>query len=274
MPELPEAETIVRDLRTTIPGRVVEDVEVRWPDVLTPPLTARKLARGIKHRRIETIDRRAKNILLRFTDGSVLMINLGMTGRVVSSRARRANELRHIAVSFALDDGSALLYDDARRFGRCELFSREAWIERDKLFGPEPLSDAFSAEYLHEATRKSISPIRNWLLDQTRVAGVGNIYAAEALYRAAVRPARRANTLTRGETRQLRQAIRDVLSEAIAARGTTLNDYRDASGEEGGFEPRLQVYGRAGSPCPKCGSVIKRIVLTNRSAFYCPKCQK
>ncbi|MGQ0561102.1 MAG: bifunctional DNA-formamidopyrimidine glycosylase/DNA-(apurinic or apyrimidinic site) lyase [Gemmatimonadota bacterium] len=274
MPELPEAETIVRDLRRQVPGRVITGIRVTWPDVLNPPTTARSMTRGLKHRRIKTVDRRAKNILIRFDEGTVLMINLGMTGRVVASTARRAHELRHVAVRFDLDDGSAMLYDDARRFGRLEVFSPEAWLEREKLFGPEPLSDAFTAQYLHAATRRSTSPIRNWLLDQTKVAGVGNIYAAEALYRAFVRPTRRAHTLTRAETARLRDTIREVLDAAIVARGTTLNDYRDANGEEGGFEPLLQVYGRDGLPCPRCGTTIKRIVLTNRSAFYCPTCQK
>jgi formamidopyrimidine-DNA glycosylase len=274
MPELPEAETIVRDLRKKVPGRAITGIKVIWPDVLNPPTTPRKLARSLKHRRIKAIDRRAKNILVRFDEGTVLMINLGMTGRVVASTAKRAKELTHVAVRFDLDDGSAMLYDDSRRFGRLEVFSPEGWTEREKLFGPEPLSDDFSAAYLHAATRKSISPIRNWLLDQTKVAGVGNIYAAEALWIARIRPTRRANTLTRVETSNLRDAIREVLDAAIVMRGTTLNDYRDGSGEEGNFEPMLKVYGRDGEPCPRDGATIKRVVLTNRSAFYCPKCQK
>lgn len=273
MPELPEAETIVRDLRRHIPGRTVTGVKVVWPDILDPPLTPRKLSSGVKHRRIKAVDRRAKNIVMRFDEGTVLMINLGMTGRVISSTARRAHEMRHIAVRFDLDDGNAILFDDARRFGRVFLYTPESWIEREQLFGPEPLSDAFSARYLHEQTRKSIMPIRNWLLDQTRVAGVGNIYAAEALYHAGVRPTRRANTLTRTETAKLRDTIRAVLTAAIDARGTTMNDYRDAEGEEGDFWDRRKVYGREGEACQKCGTKIKRLVLTNRSAFYCPKCQ-
>lgn len=274
MPELPEAETIVRDLRKHIPGRTVTNVKVVWPDILDPPLTPRKLSSGVKHRRVSTVDRRAKNILVRFDEGSVLMINLGMTGRVISSTAKRAHEMRHVAVRFELDDGNAMLFDDSRRFGRVFLYTPQAWLQREKLFGPEPLSDSFSAQYLHDMTRKSIMPIRNWLLDQGKVAGVGNIYAAEALYLAGVRPTRRANTLTRIETAKLRDTIREVLSAAIDARGTTMNDYRDAEGEEGDFWDRRKVYGREGEPCQNCRSKIKRIVLTNRSAFYCPKCQR
>lgn len=274
MPELPEAETIVRDIRPKVVGRVVTGVKVTWPDILTPPLTPRMLTRALKHRRITAVDRRAKNIVTRFADDTVLMINLGMTGRVVASGARRAGELTHVAIRLDLDNGSALLYDDARRFGRWEVFTPAGWSARERRFGPEPLGADFTAAALYESTRHSVSPIRNWLLDQTKVAGVGNIYAAEALFRAGVRPTRRARTLTRAETARLRASVRTILAAAIAARGTTISDYRDGSGNEGGFSQLLQVYGRDGWPCLRCATLIKRIVLTNRSAFYCPSCQR
>jgi formamidopyrimidine-DNA glycosylase len=274
MPELPEAETIVRDIRPKVVGRIITGVKVIWPDILTPPLTPRKLTRALKHRRITAVDRRAKNIITRFADGTVLMINLGMTGRVVANSSQRAAELTHVAIRLDLDNDSALLYDDARRFGRWEIFTPAGWAARERHFGPEPLSDDFTAAALYESTRRSLSPIRNWLLDQTKLAGVGNIYAAEALFRAGIRPTRRARTLTRAETVRLRASVRDILAAAIGARGTTMSDYRDGSGEEGGFWPLLQVYGRNGLPCLRCGALIKRIVLTNRSAFYCPRCQR
>ena len=274
MPELPEAETIVRALRGKVVGRVITDVKVVWPDILTPPLTPRRLARSLKHRRIESVDRRAKNIIIGFNDRTILLINLGMTGRVVASSAKRAGELTHVAIRLDLDNHTAMLYDDARRFGRWELFEPASWAVREQRFGPEPLGDDFTAGKLHELTRSSIMPIRNWLLDQSRVAGVGNIYAAEALYRAGIRPTRRARTLSRAETAGLRETLREVLQAAIDARGTTMSDYRDAEGDEGGYWPLLQVYGRDGLPCLRCGSTIKRVVLTNRSAFYCPHCQR
>ena len=274
MPELPEAETIVRDLNRRVPGARVTAVRVVRPDVLQPGLTPATLGRRLKGRRIEHVSRRGKNVILEF-DGEIrLVINLGMTGRVVASDAARAAELRHVAVRFELDDGRALLYDDARRFGNLDLRDAETWQTRTGELGFEPLGDDFTAENLHALTRRSIVPIRNFLLDQRKVAGVGNIYANEALFRARVRPTRRARTLTKRETAALRDALRDVLTEAIDARGTTFSAYRDGEGEEGGFEPRLQVYGRDGQPCVKCGTPIKRIVLTNRSAFYCPKDQR
>jgi formamidopyrimidine-DNA glycosylase len=274
MPELPEAETIVRDLRARLPGSVVTRTAVRHADVLHTGLTPRSLDRRLRGRRISDVSRRGKNVVLEFDGGLRLIINLGMTGRVVTSDAARAGELRHVAVHLTLQDGRAVLYDDARRFGDLDLRDEAGWLLRDAELGIEPLSDAFTAERLHALTRTSATPIRNWLLDQKRVAGVGNIYAVEALFRAGIRPTRRARTLARRETAALRAALRSVLQESIDARGTTISDYRDASGERGSFDQRLLVYDRAGSPCIHCNAIIKRVVLTNRSAFYCPACQK
>ena len=272
MPELPEAETIVRDLQRVV-GRTVVGTRVFKSDILNG-VTPVRLGRTLKGRTIAGITRRAKKIVIHFRGDVILTVSLGMTGRVVLSSAVRAGELRHVAARFNRDDGTALLYDDSRRFGRIELFTADAWHERQQDFGVEPLSDELTADVLHQLTRTSLVPIRNWLLDQRHVVGVGNIYAAEALFRAGIRPTRRARTLTRAESARLRDTIRAVLAASIDARGTTLSDYRDASGEEGAFEALLQVYDRAGEPCPKCRTPIKRIVLTNRSAFYCPRCQK
>lgn len=274
MPELPEAETIVRDLRARVPGAVIRKVSVMHADVLHPGLTPALLGRRLRGRRITGVSRRGKNVVLELEGPLRLVINLGMTGRVVTSDAARAGELRHVAVRFELEDGRSILYDDARRFGDLDLRDEDGWRARDAELGLEPLSDAFTAEALHALTRTSITPIRNWLLDQRRVAGVGNIYAVEALFRAGVRPMRRAKTLTRRETARLRDTLRDVLQESIDARGTTISDYRDASGERGNFDRRLRAYDRESLPCRECGSLIKRVVMSNRSAFYCPRCQR
>jgi len=274
MPELPEAETIARDLRRRVVGRKVTGVKVTHADVLGAGLTSKSISERLAGRRIAEVGRRAKNVVLRFEDGPVVVVNLGMTGRLVVSEAPKASELRHVAVRFDLDHGGALLYDDVRRFGRIDVYAPETWEEKQRELGVEPLSEEFTPERLHELTQRSRSPIRNWLLDQRRVAGVGNIYANEALFRARIHPARPANTLSRSEATRLRDAIRDVLTEAIKVRGTTLRDYRDANGETGGFEPLLRVYGREGRPCPVCGTPIERTVIGNRSAFYCPHCQK
>ena len=274
MPELPEAETIVRDLQRKVTGRTITGSKVTFADILGTDLTPQRLNKLVKGRTIDTVERRAKKVVLRLSGELTLVISLGMTGRVVASKAARARDLRHIAVRFDLDDGSSLLYDDARRFGSIEIYTNADWQKRQTSLGVEPLSDEFTGDKLFQLTRTSISPIRNWLLDQTRVAGVGNIYASEALYRAGVRPKRRANTLTRAESARLRETLRDVLTASIESRGTTVSDYRDADGVEGGFAQLLRVYERQGEPCARCGTNIKRVVFTNRSAYYCPKCQR
>jgi formamidopyrimidine-DNA glycosylase len=274
MPELPEAETIVRDLRARLPGSTVTRVKITHADILHTGLTARALGSRLRGRSITDVSRRGKNVVMEFDSELRLVINLGMTGRVVVSDSPRAAELRHIAARLDLQDGRAVLYDDARRFGDLDLRDAVGWSARDAELGIEPLSDDLTADRLHAMTRTSITPIRNWLLDQRRIAGVGNIYAIEALFRAGIRPTRRARTLRRRETEALRDTLRAVLQESIDARGTTISDYRDGSGEPGAFNTRLRVYDRAGRPCVNCGTVIKRVVLTNRSAFYCPSCQR
>src|SRR5690606_16778024 len=186
MPELPEAETIARDLRRHVVGRKVTGVRVTHADVLGKGLSPSSLSRRLAGKRIADVGRRAKNVVLHFEDGPVLVVNLGMTGRLVVSEAPKASELRHVAVRFDLDHGEAILYDDIRRFGRLDLHSPEDWEEKQREIGVEPLSDAFTAERLHELTQRSRTPIRNWLLDQRRVAGIGNIYANEALFRARI----------------------------------------------------------------------------------------
>ncbi|MFW5946892.1 MAG: bifunctional DNA-formamidopyrimidine glycosylase/DNA-(apurinic or apyrimidinic site) lyase [Gemmatimonadota bacterium] len=272
MPELPEVETIARDLAPRLTGRRVTAVDVHHADVLAGDPDA--VTEELPGRRIADVGRRGKNVVLRLDDDARLVVNLGMTGRLVTGDAPRAHELGHVAVRFRLDDGRTLLYDDTRRFGRIERLGPEAWQRRDAELGIEPLSDDFTADALRTLTRASRTPIRSLLLDQYRVAGVGNIYALEALFRAGVRPTRRSHRLTRDEAARLRDGLREVLARAIEHRGTTFSDYRDANGEAGGFEPLLKVYGRVGEPCTVCGTPIKRTVLSNRSAFYCPDCQR
>jgi formamidopyrimidine-DNA glycosylase len=272
MPELPEAETIARDLDPRLRGARVIGADFHHADVLARP--PEEFGDSLLGRTIRGVERRGKNVVLVFEDGGRLVVNLGMTGRLVLSDARRADECRHVAVRLLLEDGRALLYDDVRRFGHLELYEPETWPARDAELGLEPLGERFTGDELWHLTRRTRTPVRNFLLDQSKVAGVGNIYALEALFRAGIRPARRAHRITRAEAARLRDTLRDVLSEAIVNRGTTFSDYRDAAGEAGGFEPLLRVYGREGSPCPACGTAIKRTVLTNRSAFYCPACQR
>ncbi len=267
MPELPEAETIAAGLRASVTDATVTGVEVLHPDVLRESPDA--FARHVTGRRIRSVSRRGKNVVLELEGGGVLLVNLGMTGRLLPSPSAPT----HPALRFALDDGRTLVYDDVRRFGCVELLEAPAWAERSGSLGPEPLAPSFTAADLAEGLARSRAPVRSWLLDQRRIAGVGNIYANEALFRAGVHPARPASSLSREEAGRLHGALRRVLREAIRARGTTLRDYRTAEGGRGGYAVRLRVYGREGEPCLRCKTPVERVVFGNRSAFFCPRCQ-
>lgn len=270
VPELPEVETIVRDLARLLPGATFGMPEVLWPDVIEEDPAS--FAAGLRDRRVGVVRRRAKNIVLELGDDR-LVVNLGMTGRLLVARSGDP-EPSHVAVRIPLDDGRSLLYHDVRRFGRLQRFTAAGWMAREAAFGPEPLGPEWTPERLHANTRRSRVAVKTWLMDQHRVVGVGNIYASEALFRAGVDPRRPANTLAPAEAARLHAATREVLGEAIEFRGTTLLDYRDASGAEGGFRARLRVYDRAGEPCHACGRPVERIVQGGRSTFYCGVCQR
>jgi len=273
MPELPEAETIVRGLRPTVVGRVVRRAEVLKEDVLREP--KRSFARKVRGRTLTGVGRRGKNVVIALDDGSFIAVNLGMTGRLLPFDAppRGRDRPGHPAVRFRFRDGGVLVFDDTRRFGTVEGLSADEWAARSARMGPEPLEDGYRPEDLAEALSGSRSPARSWLLDQKRIAGVGNIYALEALFRAGVHPSTPAREITGEQARALQRAIRTVLGDAIRSGGTTIRDYRDASGGEGQYARRLHVYGREGEACTRCGTEILRTVFSNRSAFHCPRCQ-
>lgn len=271
MPELPEAETLVRGLRPVLTGRTLVQARVHKSDILRQ--SPRQFRDRVRGRRIEGVERRAKNVVLRLDHG-VIAVNLGMTGWLapLGFPDRSPPRPTHPAITFRLDEGR-LVFDDVRRFGTVEALTADEWRARSASIGPEPLEERFTPEGLHRALQGSRSPLRSWLLDQRRVAGVGNIYACEACFRARVHPARPARSLDEREARALHGAVRDVLAEAIAAGGTTIRDYRNAEGEPGTFVRRLEVYGREGDPCLHCGTPVIRSVFGNRSAFWCPSCQ-
>ena len=273
MPELPEAETIVRGLRPAVVGQVVRRAEVVKEDILREPKG--RFTRKVRGRAMARVDRRGKNVLIGLDDGSVIAVNLGMTGRLLPfpAAARWASRPGHPALRFHFDAGGGLVFDDTRRFGTVECLTASEWAERSNRMGPEPLDAAYSASDLHGALGASRSPVRSWLLDQRRIAGVGNIYANEALYLAGVHPQTRACDLTQPQAAGLHRWLRRVLRDAIRAGGTTIRDYRTVSGEEGQYARRLLVYGRDDEACAKCRTPIRRIVFGNRSAFYCPGCQ-
>jgi len=271
MPELPEVETIVRGLAGTLPGATIRSVDVLRPDLIDGESGA-SFARALEGRRVESITRRAKNIVMD-TGGEYLLVNLGMTGRLFVVKEGDP-EPTHPGVRFHLGDGREMLYHDVRRFGRLWRMAPEAWAAWEAKLGVEPLSDGFTAKWLYDATRKSRVAVKVWLMDQKRVVGVGNIYASEALFRARVNPRTPADELTRPQAKRICEGVRDVLAEAIEFRGTTLLDYRDAEGEPGEFVRRLRVYDREGEPCLRCHRGINRIVQGGRSTFFCPHCQR
>lgn len=288
MPELPEAETIVRGLRPTLRGARIVRSEILHADVLRQE--PERFRARVRSRTIRNVERRGKNVVLPLEDTSVILINLGMTGRLLPRRPADPST-SHPAVRFHLVEvpgpGSSgdeeppgttagrgvLVYDDVRRFGAVEVLDAAEWRERSAALGPEPLAPDYDAERLGRDLGTSRSPVRTWLLDQRKVAGVGNIYANEALHRARVHPRRPARSLSPAEVEALHRALQRVLQEAIRARGTTLRDYRDASGEAGGFAPDLLAYGREGEPCGRCGTAIRRLVFGGRPAFLCSRCQ-
>jgi formamidopyrimidine-DNA glycosylase len=272
VPELPEAETIVRGLRPPVEGRTVVAVEVVHDDVLDEPTPT--FRRSLEGRRIDAVTRRGKNVILALEDGPRLVVNLGMSGRLLHRLPDDDRpEPTHPAVLFTLDDDSTLVYHDIRRFGRLHLREAEDYRKWSRTLGPEPLARRFTGRRLAQGLARSSSPIRSWLLDQRRIAGVGNIYASEALHRARIHPRTPAAEIDAAGARRLHRAIRKVLRDAVEWKGTTFRDFRTADGREGSYGQRLRVYGREGEPCPRCGARIRRIVFSNRSAFLCPRCQ-
>ena len=271
MPELPEVETTRRGIEPLVAGRTITAVSVRETR-LRQPVPA-DLARVLTGQVLTTVERRAKYLLFRFADGT-LIVHLGMSGslRIVPpSTPFRKHD--HIEITFAGD--RRLRFHDPRRFGLM-IWAPPA-IEDHALIahlGPEPWDDAFDADYLHRGARQRRAAVKNYIMDGRIVVGVGNIYASEALYRAQVHPKRAAGRVSRERYRRIVAAIRDVLAEAIEVGGTTLRDFVNSDGEPGYFRLRLNVYGRGGEPCPGCGGAIRQAVIGQRSSFYCPRCQR
>ncbi len=277
MPELPEVETIVRGLRPRLQGRAVSRVVARRPDLRIPlpdDFTAR-----LEGRRVERIERRAKYILAMLSDGMVLVVHLGMSGQWVVHDGRPEEPPGpHDHVEIELDDGTTLVYRDVRRFGLMTLAAQHELDEHPLLrdLGVEPLGNDFNGLALSASLRGRKTAIKAALLDQRIVAGLGNIYVCEALFRAGISPRRTASSVAGKRAERLAPAIRAVLTEAIDAGGSSLRDYVQASGELGHFQHRFSVYGREGKPCPGCDcpNRIKRIVQGGRSTFYCPHRQR
>ena len=271
MPELPEVQAVVDGLRTTIPGKTIAGVSVRRTDIARPSGAA--VRRALAGSRLKGVRRRAKNILVETDRDVVLRVHLGMTGQLLYYTGGAPPRTGYTAVGLRFTDGSGLVYSDVRRFGVVEVLTRSAWHEREKTLGPEPLDPELDSARFGEALRSSRSPIRSWLLDPRRIAGIGNIYAVEALFGARIHPTRPASSLDSGEAASLLAELRRALKSAIQAGGTTLQDYRNIDGQEGENAKNLRAYGREGAACKRCGTAIQRLVFGGRSAFLCPRCQ-
>ena len=277
MPELPEVESLRRILARSAVGRTVVTASVK--EARLRRMVAPDLAIAIAGRRIEAIGRRAKYLMIEMSGDRLMMVHLGMSGSLTHRRVdfdSASFDPRHDHVEFALDDGSRLVYNDPRRFGLLKLVARTEVesIAELKGLGPEPFAKEFNGEYLWRVSRGRTAAVKNLLMDQRIVAGVGNIYASEILFRAQVRPSRRAGRVTRAEFARIATITADVLREAIGSRGTTFRSYRDSQGQPGRFASKLRVYDREAQSCVECATPIRAIVIGQRSSFYCPRCQK
>jgi len=272
MPELPEVETVCRSLRPHLLGRRILRVEVRQPRLRA--LVAPDLPARLEGRTITAIRRRAKYILIDLDGDAVWLFHLGMSGKLICAGKGRERR-KHDHIVAALDGGGELRYHDPRRFGLSLAVSRAELKALPLLsrLGPDPMARRFNGAALYAATRASARRIRDLLLDQQVVAGLGNIYANEILFRVGIRPTVRARRLTRRQVAAIAAMTLKVLRDAIRWCGTSFSDYRDADDQRGEFQNHLRVYDRDGESCRVCPNTIKRVVIDNRSAFYCPSCQ-
>jgi formamidopyrimidine-DNA glycosylase len=283
MPELPEVETVRRGLAPVMEGAVIAGAEVRRPDLRWP--LPERMAERLEGATVRGLHRRSKYILADLSTGETLIVHLGMSGRILISGAMPGRFVHahpprtvHDHVVFDMDNGARVTFNDARRFGAMDLVATEAvgqhWLLRS--LGPEPLGNSFDEIYLAARFRGRRTPVKAALFDQRVVAGLGNIYVCEVLHRAGLHPARHAGRIGAPRVARLVAVIRQVLSEAIEAGGSSLRDYRQTDGELGDFQHTFRVYDREGAPCASegCGGRVRRIVQSGRSTFYCPACQR
>jgi formamidopyrimidine-DNA glycosylase len=270
VPELPEVETIARGLANAIVGKTVDSVTVLRPEVVSPEPD--RFARELAGMRIDAVGRRGKYVVVSLASGRQLVVHLRMTGRLIVQQAGATGPEPYTNVLLTFGDGSRLCFADVRRFGRMRLVAaEESWAAG---VGLEPLSSDFSLDRFSSLLEGKATPVKVFLLDQRRIAGIGNIYACEALWDARIRPNRPAGSLSKQARRRLHHSIQDVLRRAIEMRGTSVDDYVDAEGLRGGFQNVLSVYGKAGRECPRCTRPIVRTVIAQRGTWWCRACQK
>lgn len=272
MPELPEVETVCRALAPALTGRTIRHVELFSPAVRTPLAPLEKALPG---RCLLDVFRRARYIVIPLDNGSSLVLHLGMTG-VVRIEPATVPRRKHEHVFLHLDNGMVFRFEDVRRFGSLEVHpaGKNGLPEIFDAFGPEPLSAEFTPEYLYACSRGLRGAVKTFLMDNTIVPGIGNIYAAETLFAARIDPRRPAGTLTKPQCRLIVEQAKRILLDAIAQGGTTIADFKHVDGTEGRFSVQLQVYGKAGAPCPVCGTKLASVKIGGRTSVFCPRCQK
>ena len=275
MPELPETETIARDLNGIVRGATVTGVKVRRPNVLRRVGPA-GLAKRLTGSRLERVWRRAKHIIFELSSGDRLIVQPRFTGVLFVTTGYPADaKEQYITVSVEFADRRWLHYADVRRLGTVTLLTAEQFAAFISRLGVEPLEDGFTSDRLAAVLRGSRQAIKKVVMDQARIAGVGNIYAAEALWRARIDPSRSASSIKADEITRLRKAIVQVLTKAVEGRGTSIRDYRDANGAEGDYAPRLKAYGRESLPCPRCRTrLVGTMAIDGRSTVFCWRCQR
>lgn len=271
MPELPEVETIRRGLERPLRGRRIDGVD--WRPAKRLRSQSPEPLESLEGKRVRELRRHGKFLLVGFDDKSTLVVHLGMTGKLLLA-VPGDDERPHTHLVLTFDDETQLRFSDPRRFGTLRLYAPGAPIDDLAHYGPDALGPDYTVEHLAQGLAKSKAPLKAFLLDQRKAAGIGNIYACEALWRAHLSPRRHSNTVPKAKVPLLHESVRNVLKESIGRGGTSFNDYVDAIGREGEFVAELAVFQREGEPCPRCGSAIKRIVQSGRSTFLCPKCQK
>ncbi|MGI6149240.1 MAG: DNA-formamidopyrimidine glycosylase [Limnochordia bacterium] len=274
MPELPEVETVRRTLEPFVLDRTISRVEVLYPRVLQS-ISPQKFTLALVGNRFTSLTRRGKYLLFTVSTGLVMVVHLRMTGRLVAMSSSEVPREKHTSAVFTFSAGGELRFIDQRKFGTINLLPPDRLTEVRGLreMGPEPLGDGFTPAYLARVCEGKKAPIKSVLLDQRQIAGLGNIYADESLFAAGIHPMRPAGELRPGEVERLYDAIRTVLTDAVANQGTTFRDYRTGIGTEGSFQNKLQVYGRKGLPCPNCGQTLQHARVGGRTSHFCPHCQ-
>ena len=284
MPELPEVETIKRGLNSKIKGKIISDILVLDKKILNVP--EKKFLIAVKNSKVENIERRAKNLIVKLSNGFYLLLHLKMTGQLIFSDEiedkkaedfRKKQEFKYARLVFFFKNGGVLVFNDMRRFGYAKLISQNKITEEidAKKLGPEPLAKDFTIDkFKGILSRYPKRKIKQVLMDQSAVSGIGNIYSDEICFYANISPLRTVGSLADSEISYIYEGIRKILFKSIELKGTSVGDYLDASGKKGRYANELKVYGHEGEKCPTCEGIVKRIKIGGRSSFFCPKCQK